>query len=966
MAVLGSVVITDDGRPVDIPRRLERALAVRLALARGTPVSDEVLVRDLWGEDEGGRPAERLRVVASRLRTALGPAAEALERSAAGYRLDARPADLIGMQAALAGLSAALRTGDPAGVRAAADAALQRFRGPALEDLRSVPFAQAEGERLDALYLDVVVERLAAETGARPTLDLLAELGELASAHPLHERIARLRALTLYRDGRAADALAVLASLRARLADVLGVDPAPETAQLEVDILRQDPALLPAGPTTGFAPPAGSTQALPQTGSSFVGRDGEFAALVELVREPVLLTLTGSPGSGKTRLALEVAAHARATGRAVAWLDLAPLAEPSAMISVLATAAGLPTVEGSAEDVVRRCAAALAGGLLVVDNAEHLVAAASALVARLRRDATDLSILVTSQRPLLLAGEEIHHVGALSPAAAAALFAERSGCPPDDDIAAICAAVDHLPLGIELAAGLTRTLTVAQIAARIDDRLRLLVGGTRDAGDRHTSLRAAIEWSHRLLEPMSAAVLRRVAVFASGCTLEAAETVIPDGVAVLAADVPPALTDLVDRCLLASSERDGRRRFALLESVRAFELERLVADDDVEAAKARHLAWCIQHVAAHDVQGDDAAGELDAVFAEWPELLAALTDAPGTPRAADALALAVALDDPWMFRGWHDQARRHYAALVDADGVSDALRAHALSNFGFVCSLTGDTERAAALLSRATTLAESAGVPELAMRVLYHRGITAVESGRPREARSFLEEARTIAARLERPRAVSAIDDVLATVHLYTGDAAAALELYQAVNAGDRAAGHHHGLVRGLVNEASAWLSAGDQTAAEACIGEAEELAERLEDVMAQSNLLGLRGQIALARGDVGRAVELLTMAAAGFDSTEIHVQLCRLDLAHALVVAQQFDAARETLDEVVATTNEDSMSWLVAQPTLAEIVAASGDIDTAAAIVRRTRDEFARRGFAWRPVVQRLERAAAAIPVRA
>jgi predicted ATPase/DNA-binding SARP family transcriptional activator len=967
VAVLGPSVIADGERPIEVPRRLERALAVRLALARGAAVSDDVLARDLWGDDESARPAERLRVVASRLRTALGPAAAALERSAAGYRLDARPADLIAMEASLAGLAAALRTGDPAAVRDAAGATLRRFRGPALSDLRSVPFARAEGERLDGLYLDVLVERLAAESGVRPAVDLLAELGELARTHPLHERIARLRAITLYRDGRPADALAVLAELRTRLADELGVDPAPDTARLEVDILRQEPGLLPEPSVTSAPAPTTAVRAgLPRTASSFVGRDGELAALVELVREPLLITLTGSPGSGKTRLALEVALHARETGRPVVWLDLAPLPEAAEIAPALAAAAGVPSAEVSPDDVVAACAGALAGGLLVVDNAEHLVEPVSTLVARLMRAAPELTVLVTSQRPLLLAGEEIHHVGALSPLAAAALFAERSGASPDEQVASICAAVDHLPLGVELAAGLTRTLTVAQIAARIDDRLRLLVGGARDAGDRHTSLRAAVEWSHRLLDPVSAAVLRRLAVFAAGCSLEAAEAVVPDGSVVHAADVAGALTDLVDRCLVAAGERRGERRFTLLESVRAYALERLAAEDDEEAVRARHLAWCRHHVASHDVQGEDTAGELEAVFAEWPDLLAALSDAPGTPRAADALELAVALDDPWMFRGWHDQARRHYGALVDAEGASDALRAQALSNFGFSCSLTGDTERAAGLLDRATALAESAGVPELAMRVLYHRGIAAVEDGRPRDARGFLQDARVIAVRLERERAVSAIDDVLATVHHYTGDAATAVALFREINAGDRAAGHHHGLVRGLVNEAAAALSAGDVDAAEVVLDEAETVAERLEDVMAQSTLTGLRGQVALARGDVERAVDLLTIAASRFDGSEIHVQLCHLDLANALVLAGRIEAARTAVDAVLAAANGHGMAWLVAQPTLAELMAARSELDAAAELVRRTRAEFAARGFAWQPAVERLERATAATSIRA
>lgn len=971
ISVLGPTVITDGERVVDVPRRLERALAVRLSLARGAVVPDEILVRDLWGDEDTARPAERLRVVASRLRAALGPAADALRRLDGGYAIDARPADLVAAEASLAGLAAALRAGDPDGVREAAAAAGRRFRGAALADLRSVPFARAEGDRLDAVRLDLLVEQLEAETALRPAIDLLAELGELAAAHPLHERIARLRARILYRDGRPADALAVLADLRARLADELGVDPAPETGRLEVRILRQDPDL--AEPETPAAvpdqrSPRRAVPSLPRSGSTFVGRDGECVTVVELLREPVLVTLTGSPGSGKTRLALEVARRVGEQARTVAWVDLAPLSEPSAVLPALATAAGLPVTDAPTEEVLARCATALSNAVLVVDNAEHLVDPVSALIDRLRRTAPELSVLVTSQRPLLLAGEELHHVDALSPAAAASLFEQRSSgavgtsAETSSDVASICAAVDHLPLGVELAAGLTRTLTVGQIAARLDDRLRLLVGGSRDAGERHTSLRAAIEWSHRLLDPVSAAVLRRMSVFAGGCSLEAAERVIPDGVVVHAADLPAALTDLVDRCLVSATERNGARRFVLLESVRAYASDRLALEGEEDEVRARHLAWCAEHVAAHDVQGDDPGATLAAVFSEWPDLLAALSTAVGTPRALEALRLAVALDDPWMFRGWHDEARRNYSALVDAPGADDALRAHALSNFGFVSSLVGDTARAEVLLERAAVLAESAGVPEIAMRVQYHRGIAAVERGRPRDARAFLDAARDIAERLGRERAMSAIDDVLATVHLYSGDTTVATELHRAVNARDREAGHEHGLVRGLVNEATAWLSAGNLAECEACVAEASTLADRLEDLMAIASLVALRGQVALARGDLTTAVDELESASGELGWEEIHSRLFRLHLADALMRAGRPADAAAVVDDVLSAASPADMAWLVAQPTLAEIRAAEGDLAAAAGLVDATRRELAERGFGWSLVVHRLDRAVAAV----
>jgi predicted ATPase/DNA-binding SARP family transcriptional activator len=944
--VLGTVDFSWCGEPVALDRPLERALAVRLALARGVPVRDDALARDLWGDVEQARPTERLRVLASRLRASLGPASGALRRAGGGYALACRPVDVVQLEAAVDDLRTGGQAKDGGAVEAAAARALAVWRGPALADLRSVPFAAEEGERLEAVRVDVQLESLSAVLDRGDANTAVGELDRLAQDHPLHERLCCLLAVGLYRVGRQADALDRLARLRKALADELGVDPAPDTTATELRILRQDPDLLPA-PTKGLPDPR-----LPLPPTTFVGRDSERAALLDQLVSPGLITLTGTPGSGKTRLALEVARAAQARHRPVAWVDLAPLREPDAVGPAITNATA---VDAGGDDPVPRLADALSGALLVIDNAEHLVEPVAGLVSSLLRHAVRLSVLVTSQRALLISGEELHQVGPLGPAAAAGLFCERSGAIRDHRVDRICAAVDHLPLGVELAAGLTRTLTLDQLASRIDDRLRLLVGGSRDAGERHTSLRAALDWSYQLLDPIAQIVLRRLAVFAGGCTLEAAEAVVA-GDDVPLGEVAPSLAGLADRSLITVSG-SAPRRFRLLESVRDYATSRLDEAGETQQVRARHLAWCRAHVVTHDVQGEDEAAALEAIFAEWPNLLSALDDAPGTERAADALRLAVALDDAWMFRGLHDQARRHYGALVDAPGVTDGERARALSNYGFASTLVGATVAAAALLDRAEHLARDAGDSELQMRVLYHRGITAIEGGWPAAAFEPLRAGEQIAVDLGRPRSVSAFQDVVATALCYSGQARAAAEQHRAANQVDRAGGHEHGLLRGLVNEGNAWIAAGDMTAALTCASEAEEPSTRLGDLVALSTIRSIQGRVALASGELVRAVGLFRAALAqmGPEETQTDAQVFRLDLADALLQTGEVDEARQLLDVVLAATRDHGVAWLIAQPTVAALALADGDVERAVSACGQAEHEYERRSFQWQPALDRL-----------
>lgn len=959
--VLGPAVVRAGETVVRVDRPLERALLVRLALAAGAPVPDDRLAADLWGAAELARPTERLRVLASRLRAAL-PSGAVLSRTAGGYALDAAASDLAAARAAAERVHAAARSGEHGAVRAAAAQALELWRGPPLADLATIPFAAAEGERLTAWRLDLLVERLTADLALGAAAEMAAELERLAAEHPLHERVCCLLALALYRGGRQADALDRLARLRRRLADDLGVDPAPQTAAMEVSLLRQDPALLSSPPGPSLDSPGSSQKdglrggavRLPRVRDGFVGRDGELAALIERLHAPGLVTLTGGPGSGKSRLAIEAARAVAGGGRVVKVVELAPLRSEG---SVRATAG----VEG---DDLAGWAAGLDGALLVIDNAEHLVDEVAELVTALLAEPVAVSVLVTSQRPLLLAGEEVHRLGPLGPSAAAHLFELRAapdqvGADPDA-VDAICAAVDRLPLGIELAAGLTRTLTVTQLSARVGDRLRLLVGGARDAGGRHSSLRAALDWSHDLLGERERVVLRRLAAFSGGFTLEAAERVVP-GRNLQVGEVAPALAELADRSLLAVQTAGGRR-FLLLETVRDYALERLAASGEGAAVQARQVSWCLEFVAQAGHDDFASAESVSAVFAEWPNLLAALERAPGTPVAADGLRLALALHTPWLIRGWYGEARRHFAALSRAEGATRAERLEALNDHGFVTTMVGAFDEAAELLGEAAELAAQVGDDTQTMGVLYYRGIVEIERGRLREAHVPLAEGRELALRLDHRQRLSAFADALGTLHLYTGDAAAALESYRLANELDRAAGDEHGLARGLSNEGQALLGLGRYAEAVERADDSDHYAKRLDD----RQILPLNEQIRGAAARSPEVAERHLRAAVGYavadgaGTTMAHIDLADLLISRSDLHQPQggagLEEARKLLDAVFAEAHARSTPWLAARAVAAALALARGDRDAAAELAEATAADYAASGFGWPLYARRLE----------
>ncbi|MEU4508603.1 BTAD domain-containing putative transcriptional regulator [Nonomuraea wenchangensis] len=665
--ILGPLTVRDAaGREVAVGGPRPRALLALLLLDAGRTVSVERLIDGQYGDDPPAGAANAVQAQVSRLRRNLP--GQLIEFHGAGYRLAVEREDVDahrferlareGRRLLAAGLSAqaAAVLGD----------ALELWRGPALADVSDAPLAAAQARRLEELRLSAREDLLAAEL-ALPEASPVGALRELVAAHPLRERARGLLMRALHAAGRQAEALTVYDETRRLLADELGADPSTELAALHLEILR--------GSTAGAAvarirPPTPFT--------SFVGREEELAR-VRSLGEARLVTIVGPGGTGKTRLAVEATADAR---REVCFVDLSLVdGDPDAPGGQVAAAAlgalGLrePALRapeaGGAGDAAERVVAALSEQelTLVLDNCEHVVAGAAALARRLLTSCPRLTVLATSREPLNITGEHLVPLAPLPDPLAVRLFADRAAAVrqgfalgPDnlDAVRGICAALDGLPLAIELAAARTRTFGVAEIAARLAEhgRFALLSRGDRTAAARHRTLHAVVEWSWSLLAEEEQELARRFAVFAGGARLEAVE-------AVCGADAAEPLAGLVDKSFV---ETDGER-YQMLETIRLFCAGRLAEAGEEERLRRAHAAWFLELARRADdhLYRAEQLDWLTRLSADDANLRAALRwGVEHDPATAARLVAALAMY--WWLSGRRGQAIAPAARLLDTLG----------------------------------------------------------------------------------------------------------------------------------------------------------------------------------------------------------------------------------------------------------------------------------------------------------
>jgi predicted ATPase len=471
-----------------------------------------------------------------------------------------------------------------------------------LADVLEAPFAGAAATRLTDLRATVTEDRYDAELRLGRHAEALAGIEAASAERPLSERLAGLRMRALSATGRQSDALAVYEGIRARLAEDLGVDPSGQLTETHLALLRGE-LDQPVTPSEGGS----GRSRLPAQLTSFVGREPELDQLARHLTTSRLVTIVGPGGAGKTRLSLEAAARDRAYRRGRVWfVSLAAVDEANqladAVLGTLGRANGRPeSVHSSDTAALDRIADVLDVGdaLLVVDNCEHLIDGAATLAAQLLDRLPELRVLATSREPLAIIGETLCHLGPLgmpagapdaaeaARAAAVRLFVDRAaGVRPGftlddstvDQVVEICARLDGMPLALELAAAKLRTMTVEQVAQRLDDRFRLLTSGSRTALPRQRTLLAVVEWSWDLLTEAERVLARRLSAFPAGASAAAVDAVCASG-SLAAADVPYLLGCLIEKSLVQLTV-GAAPRYRMLETVRAYAAAQLVAAGD--------------------------------------------------------------------------------------------------------------------------------------------------------------------------------------------------------------------------------------------------------------------------------------------------------------------------------------------------------------------------------------------------
>lgn len=744
--VLGPLgVWTADGAPVRIPELKVRALLACLLTHRGRPVSADRLVDDLWGSKPPNNPPGVLQTKVWQLRRALESAEPGgrslLVSRPPGYELLADPGtvDADRFQQLL---DSARALADPRPRAALLAEALAVWRGPAYADFADEEFARTAAARLAEQRLTAVEEQAEARLELGEHALVADELSDLVGPHPLRERLRAAHVRALYLAGRQDAALRGYTELRTRLAEELGVDPGPALTALHRAILAQDPALTAAPPpiTSAARPPSN----LPAPLTELIGRGGAVEDVRQLLGAHRLVTLTGPGGVGKTQLALATAARLGAAFPGgvhlveFAALDPAPttLRAPADRWAEVHETVG--AVIGVRDDTTRpkgaplspaaRLAHALSDRptLLILDNCEHVAAPVAELAEQLLKAAPALRVLATGQVPLGITGERLEEVPPLrwpesaeglstadvSRFAAVELFVARATAVAPrfvldattlDAVVSICRRLDGIPLALEMAATRVRALGVTELAARLDDRFRLLAVGSRGAPARQRTLRAVIDWGWELLGDQERAVLRRLAVHADGCTLAAAEECCagdgpfggggPDS-----ADVLDLLARLVDCSLLVMTDGAAGTegpRYRMLESVAAYAAERLAESGESAALQRGHRAYytALAERAEPHLRGHGQRRWLRRLDAENANLRAALDSAVRAGDAECALRLVNALAWYWHLRGRNNEARRSLtlalSTAADASVTSAAPAVHAAARAALVAKATG-------------------------------------------------------------------------------------------------------------------------------------------------------------------------------------------------------------------------------------------------------------------------------------
>jgi predicted ATPase/DNA-binding SARP family transcriptional activator len=913
--LLGPVEAARDQRPIPLGAPKQRALLAVLLLNANEALSRERLIDQLWGTAAPRSAIQSLQVYVHGLRQALG--SERIETRGTGYRLRLAPdeLDLDRFERLLATGSESLASGRPADAAEELDTALGHWRGSALSDLGGEPVA-AEAPLLEDRRLRALELLNEAQLALGRHAELLPELERLIAEEPYREPFRAQHVLALYRSGRQKEALEAYRSAREALVEELGIDPGPELQELEGRILRHDPSL--AAPP----PPEPPRLRLPTPPTPLVGRGLEAVAVTALLRDEArLVTLTGAGGTGKTRLAL---AAAEALGRELrdgaVFVDLAAIRDPALLGPTIAQA--LEITEGASPEEAlveylrdRRM-------LLLFDNFEQLIPHTE-LVGRLIAAAPRLLVLATSRAPLRLAAEHEYPVPPLAlPEPDVATFEQlasndavrlfvaraRAVDPAFElndrnarEVACICQRLDGLPLAIELAAARSKLFPPETMNRRLDRRLELLTGGARDRPARQQTLRATLEWSHELLDDAERAMFARLAVFAGGWTLEAAEAVCgQDG-----DDVLGPLSSLVDDSLARRTSRSASEpRFAMLETVREYAIELLERAGETERFRRRHAEHMVE-VAERAADVILTGGEAEQWYAlldeEHDNLRAALFWAAAAGELNLEVRLTVALRWFWLVRGYLSEGRRFFDDVVGrTEEAPKELRAAAVVNAGTFPFRQGDLDVAEKLFAEALDLYRALGDEAEIGRAVAELGAVAIARGDLDRASQLYEESLPIFRAQENDIRLAVALSNLGAIANMRNDAEAAIRYFDDAIALARSTGDEDGLGISLHNISRSYLQLERMDEGRDALFESLSIALRLGYRELTAYCIGGLAQVAmleaapeLAARLLGAAEHLFADVGAAVDPDELDTQKSVREWAAEELGVEEVDALR-------------------------------------------------------------------------